>query len=495
MSISETSMSDARLKDLGGEAPRFPRDCVRHAVAWTLALAITGVLISLVPVSYAQVNVIWSTKASHADIEQAAMKLGLVFLRDDDDAVVQYLVADESTTSIKRLLSYPLITSVTLIDTKALTLTERRRTTFVRWLDLRYRGKIRVARLIRAPGLAPLFLFVLLVSLLATRRGRTWLVSRLPIASSESVGAFRIVTAIVLVPVVLHSVPEPTLLLALLFLFGIGAATRFAWVAFVVVFTAVHWGRVGDHDYSLPLKTMWLLCVVPWGDSLSVDQLVRHIARRPKPRQMGQLYGLATWIPMFMLGYAYLAAAFAKMDETGLRWITDGCVRYFFVVDGAHAPTSIGRLIASNDFASVLAAAGAVSTEAMVIAAAVWATPVVTVLAGAAALLLHVGFWAFQGVFWVLWCTLLSALLTWNAIVARLRPNKVDAGLTVGSVGKPVAALLALVLLQQPIVSFLKIEHPPLLSNFPMYSDANWESKEDFARYMDREQQPPPQVR
>jgi len=89
----------------------------------------------------------------------------------------------------------------------------------------------------------------------------------------------------------------------------------------------------------------------------------------------------------------------------------------------------------------------------------------------------------------------LPAFLPWNAIVARLRPNKVDAGLTVGSVGKPVAALLALVLLQQPIVSFLKIEHPPLLSNFPMYSDANWESKEDFARYMDREQQPPPQVR
>jgi hypothetical protein len=473
----------------------FPRACLRRAVAWTLALALTGVLISLLPVTFPQVNVIWSTITSQADRAQAATDLGLIFLRDDDGGVVQYLVTNESAPSVKRLLSHPLITSVTVVDKKTLTLTERRRVTLAEWLDLRYPGKIQVSRLVRGAGLAPLFLFVLVVSLLLTTEGRRWLVSRLPAASAQSVGVCRVVLAIVLAPVVLRSVAQPTLLLVLLFLFGIGAAARFSWIAFIAVFTAIHWDQLGQHDYSLPVKTMWLLCVVPWGDSLSVDQVVRHIAGRPKPRRVPQLYGLATWIPIFMLGYAYVAAAFAKMDETGPRWITDGCVRYFLVIDGVHAPTSFGRLIASNDSASMLAAAGAVFIEATVIAAALWATPIVTAVAGAGALVLHIGFWVFQGVFWPLWWALLPAFLPWNTIVTRFWPNTVDERLTAGSLTRPVAALLALVLLQQPVASFLKVEYPPLLSNFPMYSDVNWESKDEFARYMDRERQPSPQVR
>jgi hypothetical protein len=50
---------------------------------------------------------------------------------------------------------------------------------------------------------------------------------------------------------------------------------------------------------------------------------------------------------------------------------------------------------------------------------------------------------------------------------------------------------LGAAVLQQPIVSLARIEYRPLFSDFSMYSDSQWSSKEEFAAFMEREKGPP----
>ena len=251
------------------------------------------------------------------------------------------------------------------------------------------------------------------------------------------------------------------------------------------------------------------MAFVPWGDALSVDQLFRRISRRPSNHSPGQRYGLATWIPIFMLGLAYFAAAFAKLDETGLRWITEGAVRYFMVVDAPNAPGTLGRFIASREWLAVMVSAGAVASEVFIVAAAIWPTATVTVVAGLCAFLLHEGFWLCQGVFWYPWWALLPAFVPWNASRSRLQwltPRGATSLPLLPSLDPPsqrratsesaaCVGALALFGLQQPLVSFAVFERLPFVSHYPMYSDVNWDSREHFARGMEEERQPAPAIR
>lgn len=222
------------------------------------------------------------------------------------------------------------------------------------------------------------------------------------------------------------------------------------------------------------------------------------------PSTARRLYGLATWIPVTMMGMAYLAAAFAKFDETGIRWITDGVVRYFFVIDAPNAPSGVGRAVASSDVLSVLLAGGAVLTEAFVIVGALYSRTLVVLAAGAGALALHAGFWVFQGVWWPAWWAMLPAFLPWSAVARAIEsrfPDRTHSPVAPVSatwrferrVDTPVAVAVVLgaAVLQQPIVSLARIEYRPLFSDFSMYSDSQWSSKEEFAAFMEREKQPP----
>lgn len=188
----------------------------------------------------------------------------------------------------------------------------------------------------------PLFAICLLCALAGSKPGRAWLAHRVPPMSAEALGLFRVAFAASLALVVRGTVAEPTsrtLCLVFLGLFAIGLAARVSFVLFVLVFTRVHLGNTDDHAVALPLKTLWLMTIVPWGAGLSLDaRLGRRFGGRPDTVP-SRAYGLATWIPMLMLGLAYAAAAFAKMDDVGPRWITGGAVKYFFLVDG-HQPVA-----------------------------------------------------------------------------------------------------------------------------------------------------------
>ena len=101
-------------------------------------------------------------------------------------------------------------------------------------------------------------------------------------------------------------------------LFAIGLASSLAFAAFVLAFTLAHADNMA-HDFALPIRTLWLLILVPWGAGFSVDELCRRYFFRRFNTEPSRLYGLATWIPMLMLGLAYAAAAYAKLDELGFR--------------------------------------------------------------------------------------------------------------------------------------------------------------------------------
>ena len=494
----------------------FPSRALYWAAAATAVLVLVGVLLAVIPVQYAEVNLHWRADTPAAIRDAIADRHSLQFVRLEDDADVWMCVLnDESPGNVRAILNEPAIQRVDFIDNQTLQPTERP-TVSMLYLQQLQHPDLPLVRIVRPLAAAPLFLWLLLLSLCATANGRRWLKARVPVASPLSMGLFRIALAFALAPMVHRTVP-PTVTLPylasprdvcflLLALFGVGAFARLSWVAFLIVFTAANWDNLPAHDFNLPLKALWLLVFVPWGDALSVDRLFLRAIGRITVYPDSQRYGLATWIPVFMVGFAYLSAAFAKLDETGLRWITEGSVRYFMVVDAPNAPGSLGRFIASHEWLAVLVSAGAVASETLIIAAAVWPTTLVSVVAGLCALLLHLGFWLCQGVFWYPWWALLPAFVPWNAVAAwltRIVPRGasfVRARARLGAPAArpvPVACLVALVVvaLQQPVVSFLAVERLPFVSNYPMYADVNWDSKEHFARSMEQERQPAPAIR
>ena len=133
-------------------------------------------------------------------------------------------------------------------------------------------------RVVRSTGVVPLFAICLLCALAASKPGRAWLVDRVPPISAAALGLFRVAFAASLALVVRSTVSEPasrTLCLVCLGLFAIGLAARVGFVLFVLVFTRVHLGATDDHAVALPLKTLWLMMIVPWGAGAGVDAWLR----------------------------------------------------------------------------------------------------------------------------------------------------------------------------------------------------------------------------
>ncbi len=115
---------------------------------------------------------------------------------------------------------------------------------------------------------------------------------------------------------------------------------------------------------------------------------------------------------------------------------------------------------------------------------------------GLAGVGLLLGFWLFQGVFWLPWWSLMLAFLPWqrlaDLLTSRLpalteRLGGAGAGLVVGVRQQPrrwglvLSVFVAFVLVQQVAVTRARDEQLPLFSNFPMYSDTQ-DSPEEFNR-------------
>jgi hypothetical protein len=265
--------------------------------------------------------------------------------------------------------------------------------------------------------------------------------------------------------------------LAAIACFAVGLIARAACVAVAAglfVTRLVDLQSNGTHDWDLPLLTLAVLTVVPWGHGFSLD---RRLSGRPcDERRAGEVYGLAIWIPGLTLGLALAAAAYAKLTNGGLAWITSGAVRYHFVEDAANAPLDWGLWVASRAGVAVLLSFGAVVLEGAFIAnifvRSVWGR----LAFGAAGLLLFAGLYVFQGVFWWPWVMLLVVFLPWS-LLDRARPVPIDGGSLTPRHGVAIAAVVA----QQIAASVTATEIEPLISPYAMYS-GTYESPEAFER-------------
>ena len=268
--------------------------------------------------------------------------------------------------------------------------------------------------------------------------------------------------------------------LALVGLFIVGLWTRPAFVALVVSIFAsqlIELHSSGTHDWDLLMLTLFALTVVPWGDGFSLDA---RLTRRPGGEvRASPRYGLAIWIPGFTLGLAFAAAAYAKLTNGGLAWITSGAVKYHFIEDAANAPVTWGLWVAAHPSAAVLLSLGAVVTEACFISIIFVRSPWRRLLLGGVGLSLMAGFYVFQGVIWEPWLLLFMALLPWPLLDHGAVPPAAVSN--TAPLRAPHVLLLAALAGQQALVSVSAVEVEPLLSNYSMYS-GTFESPEVFER-------------
>jgi len=260
--------------------------------------------------------------------------------------------------------------------------------------------------------------------------------------------------------------------------FGAGLFSRAAVVAvaaLTLLQTLVLLQRQSTHDWGLPLATLFLLTIVPWGDGLSVDAAWRRYRGRPEPVRVATEYGLAVWIPGFAMGVAFLAAAFAKLDSSGLAWITGGAARYHFVTDAGQARVDWGLDVAANLWLAQLASFGAVTIEVLFILNILVGGWAMRLLFGIAAAGLLAGFLLFQGVFWPMWWVLLLAFLPWAPAVRAANGLWRDAEVSgseteSGWLRSWQVAVLSVFALQQVVFSGIRLEMEPLISDYGMYS-------------------------
>jgi len=281
---------------------------------------------------------------------------------------------------------------------------------------------------------------------------------------------------------------------AVMFIVGV-----FARLAYVVVVSMMFVNvlmiltRTAAHNWGLPITTLIVMTIVPWGEAPSLWQLRRGWAAFATPDRASRVYGFAVWIPGLTVGLAFAAAAYAKLVGTGIQWITNGSVRYHFVEDGRGAPISLGLWIAAHERLSIAMSFVAVFVEAvfiLVIFARDWRARMAFGLMGAS---LMAGFALLQGVTWWPWRILFLAFLPWTLLTAR---EELAAGTAprTGARSMPAnvrdltwvhAALVVSLVGVQVWASWREVEMEPLISNYPMYA-YTWPSPEEFNRHQAR---------
>lgn len=268
-------------------------------------------------------------------------------------------------------------------------------------------------------------------------------------------------------------------------LFVAGAFTRMSFAAFTGA--ALAWGvvaslRAGHHPFSALLIAM--LCLLPsrWGDAWSIDAWRRR-GRQPAahPRE----YGYTIWIPGVVLGLALAAAAASKLMEGGIAWALNGSVKYHILTDADIAPVDWGVRFALGPGVAVALSFGALAVESLVLPAALIGSWPVRMAAALATASVFVGFWAFHAVFWPWWWTLLLAFAPWHRVYPRrrrpLESEPVDGGRRILRLRHVQVAVLALAIAQQLAASAWRVEVPPMISAYDMYSKT-YSSPEEYVQ-------------
>jgi hypothetical protein len=262
-------------------------------------------------------------------------------------------------------------------------------------------------------------------------------------------------------------------------LFVAGALTRLSFAAFAL--GTIAWGTIysmqsGHHPISALLVAM--LCLIPsrWGDAWSLDAWLRHRRTRAAPRE----YGYSVWIPGVVLGIALAGAAASKLREGGLGWIINGTVKYHFVTDAASAPVDWGLRFGVIPSVAIALSFGAIAIETLVLPAAAIGAWRIRLLAAIATIGMLLGFWLFQGLFWPSWWVLVLSLLPWDRLpVARASENADPESPRLSRLSLVQVATVIVVAAQQVVASMERLEVPPLVSAYDMYS-RTYDSPADY---------------
>ena len=100
-----------------------------------------------------------------------------------------------------------------------------------------------------------------------------------------------------------------------------------------------------------------------------------------------------------------------------------------------------------------------------------------------AGLSLLVGFFVFQGVFWPAWWALLLAFAPWSLIDRFTAASTGPRTSVRGAIPALPAAIVVAVVLLQLIVSAMRVESEPFVSDYSMYA-YTWSSREAFDEYL-----------
>lgn len=249
-------------------------------------------------------------------------------------------------------------------------------------------------------------------------------------------------------------------------MFVAGLFTRMSFAAFVGAFflwACVLTLHTSHHVVSALHVALVCLLAAPWGDGWSVDAWVRGWRRSASPSH-GRRYGYAIWAPGFVLGIAFLAAAWSKL-QGGPDWILNGTVKYHFISDLDDALVKWGPWLTRIHWMAVAMSAMAIAIEALVITASFSRSAIYRMALGLGSAALLSGFALFQGVVWPGWWVLLVSFLPWHRI--RARSPEASAQLSLAPVQ---LVFIVLIAVQQALVSASGTEARPLASQYDMYS-------------------------
>jgi hypothetical protein len=261
----------------------------------------------------------------------------------------------------------------------------------------------------------------------------------------------------------------------------VGAFTRVSFFAFTC--GAIAWGvllslRFGHHPISALLVA--LLCLLPsrWGDAWSIDAVLR---RRDRPAAAPREYGYTVWIPGVALGVALAAAGVSKLQEGGIDWILNGTVKYHFLTDAEQAPTDWGVRYGLEPNTAIALSFGAIAVEMLVLPIAVFGPPWLRLVAALAAGVMFAGFWFLQGLYWPWWWLLMLAFAPWHRVLRDAPEPKQAVPRSAAVLRGAQAACIAVLFAQQAAASLWRLEVPPVISAYDMYS-TTYASPDEYTR-------------
>jgi hypothetical protein len=353
-----------------------------------------------------------------------------------------------------------------------------------------------------------------------------WIESRIPVAEPESAALFRVVFGVALLAIVLQrpvdaawavdpanalspvhrallamfighdgivtALPAWIAVCGLLFICGFFTRAAFALTTVgVFAWAILYTTQTTYHTISAMLVTLICLQWAPWGDAWSIDAWRRrNLGVTPAA---SRAHGYTTWIPGFVLGLIFAAAAFAKLRDSGLAWILNGTVKYHFLSDSRQAMVDWGLQLGQYHAIAVALSFGAIAIESLVIIGALSRRYAYRFVAGAASLALLAGFTLLQGLFWPGWWILLLSFLPWHFVGSSAAagwrgPQTQTATEVRGLRSTPALVVLVLVVLQLG-VSLTRLEVSPFLSTYDMYattyaSPAEYEQKSGDAYWL-----------